>query len=422
MSSATIAYQCTECDHAPFDTKAKFNKHTSSKHRKAETFKFDGAAYPVVVADDGRYACPTCRTEASSISSLRRHMGRQNCGIAQAAGADDVQGWQNAVQDSGNENTATTAHTSITKDDCASLEGVGFKYNHYWDVPTCNRCPHVVDKSTIEDHLTNVHKLEIQDNGAMWRTIRAYRIRPHLAVVWDDKTELELDDSDDEYEKKDENSMTGFASGTYRPGAAAVDGVSVIDGYKCVQCESALQHRCVQSKEALRTHYKRKHANQAIVGQSTVAIRRGYREHDDFDAPEPNDITNFGIPANVHSVPGAHVAVAENRDMNQFGKAFFAYKLLEWLDLAELETLLHNPCDKAMITALVRVLRPQAPSVEQLETLSSRIRGATKAPKGPYAEVDASPTVMTTTTGHENDGQIMISNTQTSRTSNWEPR
>ncbi|KAK9364440.1 hypothetical protein V1509DRAFT_572884 [Lipomyces kononenkoae] len=54
---------------------------------------------------------------------------------------------------------------------------------------------------------------------------------------------------------------------------------------------------------------------------------------------DTDDITKFGIPANVHSVPGAHTAVADNRDLNQFGKVFFAYKLLEWLDLGELEML-----------------------------------------------------------------------------------
>ncbi|KAK9490507.1 hypothetical protein V1508DRAFT_399809 [Lipomyces doorenjongii] len=112
------------------------------------------------------------------------------------------------------------------KDDCASLDGMGLRYNSQWNVMTCNRCNHIVDKSVVEDQLTNIHKLEIQDKSALWRTIQAYRLRPHLAVVWDDGTEQQLDDSDDEYAGR-----TGFESG-FRPGAAAVEGVSVVDGYK----------------------------------------------------------------------------------------------------------------------------------------------------------------------------------------------
>ncbi|KAK9235009.1 hypothetical protein V1525DRAFT_411218 [Lipomyces kononenkoae] len=38
--------------------------------------------------------------------------------------------------------------------------------------------------------------------------------------------------------------------------------VSAVDGFKCV-----LLHRCVQSKEAMRTHYKRHHANQVVEFQ-----------------------------------------------------------------------------------------------------------------------------------------------------------
>ncbi|KAK9240904.1 hypothetical protein V1525DRAFT_385207 [Lipomyces kononenkoae] len=44
----------------------------------------------------------------------------------------------------------------------------------------------------VEDHLTKVHRLEIQDKSAMWCTIRAYRLRPHLAIAWADGAEQQL--------------------------------------------------------------------------------------------------------------------------------------------------------------------------------------------------------------------------------------
>ncbi|KAK9481494.1 hypothetical protein V1527DRAFT_479480 [Lipomyces starkeyi] len=79
MSSATTVFQCTVCNHAPFGTKAKLNKHSSSKHRKATTFDFSGMSFPLLLTDDNKYVCPTCKAEKSSVSGLRRHMSSQNC-------------------------------------------------------------------------------------------------------------------------------------------------------------------------------------------------------------------------------------------------------------------------------------------------------------------------------------------------------
>ncbi|KAK9427803.1 hypothetical protein V1505DRAFT_411626 [Lipomyces doorenjongii] len=216
-------------------------------------------------------------------------MGRQNCGMAQAASVDDVQGRQNPVQgdeDSGNANIETTIHTCVTKDDCASLEGIGLTYNVQWNVLTCNRCHHIVDKSMIENHLTNLQKLEIHDKSAI--------------------TEQELDDSNDEYAGR-----TGFGSGAFRPGAAVVDGVAVVDGYKCVLYEGAsLQHRYVQSKEAMRLTASESIAIelcparvQAFYGRSAPNPQLRYVEVAEhvttLTAPETDDFTKFGIPANV---------------------------------------------------------------------------------------------------------------------------
>ncbi|KAK9249907.1 hypothetical protein V1507DRAFT_446227 [Lipomyces tetrasporus] len=173
-------------------------------------------------------------------------------------------------------------------------------------------------------HLTNVHKLKIADESAMFNTIRSYKIRPHLAIVWDDLVEEELD--------------------AFRPGQAAIDGISVLDGYKCVLCESVLKHRCVRSKDAMRTHYERNHDDQvvefcpvrvqAFYGRSSVNQQLRYVHVTENDAivtrTNPDDFETLGIPANVHSVPASHAAITDKPDLNQFGIYFLAYKLLGW--------------------------------------------------------------------------------------------
>ncbi|KAK9368153.1 hypothetical protein V1509DRAFT_640043 [Lipomyces kononenkoae] len=85
------------------------------------------------------------------------------------------------------------------------------------------------------------------------------------------------------------------------------------------------------AQEAMRTHYKRNHANQSVelqpvrvqafYGRSAANPQLRYVEvaEDNTTATtseiDTEDITKFGIPAN----------------------SSFAYKLREWLDLAELE-------------------------------------------------------------------------------------
>ncbi|KAK9426838.1 hypothetical protein V1505DRAFT_286873, partial [Lipomyces doorenjongii] len=272
MSSESTLFQCAQCSHPSFDTRAKLSKHVSSKHRTTDTFSFSGMAYPLIITDDGKYACPTCMAGASTISNLRRHMD-QNCSRTQEAnGAHGIDDGQHD-EDSGHgtmDTEVSAMHGTISVEDCASLGGIGFSFNPEWNVLTCNYCRHIVDKSMLKQHLTMVHKLTIQDEGAMWQTIRSHRIRAHLVVVWDERTERELDDSDDEHAGR-----TGYASIAFRPGAAAVEGVAVVDGYKCVLCENGLQHRCVQSKEAMRTHYRRQHPSQ-VVDFCSVRVQAFY--------------------------------------------------------------------------------------------------------------------------------------------------
>ncbi|KAK9318712.1 hypothetical protein V1517DRAFT_112641 [Lipomyces orientalis] len=91
-------YQCTECNHAPFNTRDKLNRHVSTSHCRPGFFSFEGVAYPLIMTGDGKYACPTCTAESSTISNLRRHMVRVNCGRGDHTTVEDqVEGGQAPV-------------------------------------------------------------------------------------------------------------------------------------------------------------------------------------------------------------------------------------------------------------------------------------------------------------------------------------
>ncbi|KAK9489648.1 hypothetical protein V1508DRAFT_435590 [Lipomyces doorenjongii] len=75
MSAEAFTFLCGRCDHAPFDSPDKLNKHISSKHRQSSTFNYNGALYPLISAE-GKYLCPKCSTSMASISGLWRHLAR----------------------------------------------------------------------------------------------------------------------------------------------------------------------------------------------------------------------------------------------------------------------------------------------------------------------------------------------------------
>ncbi|KAK9320193.1 hypothetical protein V1517DRAFT_356096 [Lipomyces orientalis] len=289
-------FQCTMCNHAPFDTKVKLSKHSSSRHRTAETFTFGGVSCPLTVTDDNKYVCPEYKAQISSVRNLRRNMAQ-------------LRSWIRATQRNTRQSMETIdaeVHSGIpeiSKDDCTTIIRIGFIFNPTSNVLICNRCHYIVYKSMVVTHLTKVHNLKIADERATFSTTRSYIIRPHLAIVWDDLIEEGLGESDDDY-----SVPRAFALDAFRPGQAAVDGIPVLDG--------VLTHRCVQSKETMRTHYRRNHDNQ-VVEFCPVRVQAFYSR---------SSVNQHGIPANVHSVPASHAAMTDKRDLNKFGIYFFAYK------------------------------------------------------------------------------------------------
>ncbi|KAK9494587.1 hypothetical protein V1508DRAFT_350485 [Lipomyces doorenjongii] len=154
-----------------------------------------------------------------------------------------------------------------------------------------------------------------------------------------------------------------FAVETFRPGSAAINGIAVSDGWKCLRCELAGTHKCTQSSEALRSHFKRVHANdgdkadsspvrvQALYGRSSAQHQLRYVEvsnnWEPQATPEVGEYDRFGIPADVHYVQSSHSGAPDKRDANLFGQHFLGYKLLERLSLEELAHYLHNPQGEA---------------------------------------------------------------------------
>ncbi|KAK9358851.1 hypothetical protein V1504DRAFT_256946 [Lipomyces starkeyi] len=186
----------------------------------------------------------------------------------------------------------------------------------------------------IIDHLKGIHGLEIRNVNAVLLVLRMYHLRIHLPVIWDDNMEDQLDDSDDE-----DRGPSFFNSPAFRPGSAALQGISVHDGFKCQLCEQRLHHVCTTTKKA---------KVQAFYGRSKIASQVRYVEVMDAEDEEQDPITAFGIPDDIHSVPNHNSSITAKRDLNQFGVKFQLYPLLEIVDLSELGSLLHTPQDKSV--------------------------------------------------------------------------
>ncbi|ODQ74684.1 hypothetical protein LIPSTDRAFT_226800 [Lipomyces starkeyi NRRL Y-11557] len=123
--------------------------------------------------------------------------------------------------------------------DCHGIEDLGFTIESIWHVAICQRCHFVVDKGMIIDHLNGIHGFEIRNVNAVLLVLRMYHLRIHLAVIWDDNIEDQLDDSDDE-----DRGPSFFNPPAFRPGSAALQGILVHDGFKCQLCEQRLHHVC----------------------------------------------------------------------------------------------------------------------------------------------------------------------------------
>ncbi|KAK9481511.1 hypothetical protein V1527DRAFT_385203, partial [Lipomyces starkeyi] len=143
--------------------------------------------------------------------------------------------------------------------DPRTMADLGCTIEDTWQVAICDLCHFVVDMPMVIEHLTSVHGLEVPNANAVLLVLRMHRLRPHLAIIWDDAIEDQLDESDDESQ-----GIQLFNPPAFRPGSAPLQGIPVQDGFKCQLCEQRLRQVCVTSKEGMRTHYKRHHKAQVV--------------------------------------------------------------------------------------------------------------------------------------------------------------
>ncbi|KAK9481506.1 hypothetical protein V1527DRAFT_499697 [Lipomyces starkeyi] len=224
--------------------------------------------------------------------------------------------------------------------DVRTVADLGFTIEDTWKVAICEHCHFIVDKSMIIDHLKGIHGLEIRNVNAVLLVLRANHLRIHLAVIWDDNMEHQLDDSDDE-----DRGPLFFNPPAFRPGSAALQGIPVHDGFKCQLCEQRQHHVCTTTKKGMRTHYSRYHSGQSVeyhpakvqafYGRSKIGSQLRYVEVMDVEDQRQDPITAFGIPENIHSVPDHNSTITAKRDLNQFGVKFQVYPLLVTLDLKQ---------------------------------------------------------------------------------------
>ncbi|KAK9481495.1 hypothetical protein V1527DRAFT_522585 [Lipomyces starkeyi] len=232
------------------------------------------------------------------------------------------------------------------------MADLGFTIEDTWQVAICDLCHFVVDRAKVIEHLTTVHGLVVQSHDSVLRVLRMLRLRPHLAIIWDDTIEGQLDESDDE----DQGAQL-FSPPAFRPGSAPLQGIAVKDGFKCRVCAQKLHHVCVTTQEGMRTHYKRNHKGQAVeypevkvqafYGRSRSVSQLRYVQVKETEDQDETTIAAFGIPEDIHSVPSHNSTLTDKRDLNLFGSKFQVYPLLETLDLSDLGPLLYSPQDRA---------------------------------------------------------------------------
>ncbi|KAK9334236.1 hypothetical protein V1521DRAFT_225288 [Lipomyces starkeyi] len=217
MFHEDITFCCSQCNHAQFNSKIQLSKHISDHHRCLTSIVVNGVSYTLAAREgSGKYLCPQCDREIASMSTLRRHMA-QNC--QGSAPAQVRQETRPAVPDAGpdaipEQETAKALNLEglnlysissfcweldkLTIIEPRTLDDIGFTYENTWQVAICNLCHFVVDKAMVIEHLASVHALEVPSANAVLLVLRMHRLRPHLAIIWDDAIEDQLDESDDE--------------------------------------------------------------------------------------------------------------------------------------------------------------------------------------------------------------------------------
>ncbi|KAK9481668.1 hypothetical protein V1527DRAFT_502651 [Lipomyces starkeyi] len=185
-----------------------------------------------------------------------------------------------------------------------TLDDIGFTYEDTWKVSICNNCHFV--------HLRTVHRFDVPNANAVLLILRMRRLRPYLAIIWDDANEDQLDESDDE-------GRGHSSAGISTRAQTALNANS----------EQRLRQICVTSKKGMPTHYRRHHKAQAVeyysvqvqakYGRSRTQSQALFVQVTPTETGDTTPLSTYGIPDYIHSVPGHNSIVLEREDLRVQG-------------------------------------------------------------------------------------------------------
>ncbi|KAK9358015.1 hypothetical protein V1504DRAFT_462559 [Lipomyces starkeyi] len=79
VHETTTGFRCSQCNHAPFNSKTQLSKHISARHRRVTSIIVNGESYALAAPEgSSRYPCAKCDRETTSLSALKRHLAH-NC-------------------------------------------------------------------------------------------------------------------------------------------------------------------------------------------------------------------------------------------------------------------------------------------------------------------------------------------------------
>ncbi|KAK9321830.1 hypothetical protein V1517DRAFT_339407 [Lipomyces orientalis] len=187
---------CSQCSHAQFNSKIQLSKHICDHHRRVTSIVVHDVAHALASREaTDKYPCPKGDRTIASISTLRRHIA-QNC---QGSTPPQVHPEARpASAEAGADADQETGTTPLNVEEPPTLDHIGFTYENTWQVAICKLCHFVVDKAVVVEHLKGVHRLVVPNANAVLLVLRMYRLGPHLAVIWNDTVERQLDEFDDE--------------------------------------------------------------------------------------------------------------------------------------------------------------------------------------------------------------------------------
>ncbi|KAK9311043.1 hypothetical protein V1524DRAFT_457723 [Lipomyces starkeyi] len=182
----------------PSRTIQQQNPAIEAHFRSLTSIIVNGESYALAAPEgSSKYPCPKCDRKTTSLSALKRHLAHNCQEVRQVTRPTAPDAGPDAIPE---QETVTAAFNleGLNSYKPRTLDDIGFSHENTWQVAICDCCHFVVDMPMVIEHLTSVHGLEVPNTNDVLLVLRMHRLRPHLAIIWDDTIEDQLDESDDE--------------------------------------------------------------------------------------------------------------------------------------------------------------------------------------------------------------------------------